>query len=140
MNPEQLDEVRTALHKACQGMEGKSSRLQVGELGTFGRKQSPSVLWAAIQGELAPLRALQHRIGTAMQELLRIEPEKRPFKPHLTLARTYKAAAGWDPELTRLHLPAHDVRTSWPFEEVVLYRSHLGQTPMYEPISKHSLD
>ncbi|MGG2201569.1 RNA 2',3'-cyclic phosphodiesterase [Paenibacillus validus] len=139
VNAERLHEVRAALDAACTGASGKTFNLQLGKLGTFGKKQSPSVLWADIQGELAPLGAIQRRVETAMQDLLGIEPEQRAYKPHLTLARTYNGTWVWSPELMRLHPPT-DEASAWRCDEVVLYRSHLGQTPMYEPVSKHSLD
>ena len=61
--------------------------------------------------------------------------EKRPFHPHLTVARS-------DPPLT---LPAAYTATElesdeWEVGHVILFRSHLGRpAPRYEPLARFPL-
>jgi RNA 2',3'-cyclic 3'-phosphodiesterase len=67
-------------------------RLELAGVGAFPGHRSPRVLWvgAAAGGELlAPLAA---RLD-AMLSLLGFEAEKRPFTPHLTIARVKGASA-----------------------------------------------
>src|SRR6266849_8045325 len=61
-------------------------------LGIFGSPQQPRVIWMGIEdlpsGQIygSPLQQL-HRVLTKELELYGFEIEKRPFSPHLTLAR-----------------------------------------------------
>ncbi|UUZ93062.1 RNA 2',3'-cyclic phosphodiesterase [Paenibacillus sp. P25] len=110
-------------------------RLSLGHLGTFGPKRSPSILWAKIGGETDKLSLLQSEIEEAAARVGFLR-EERAFKPHLTLARRYQGSEGWQQErLNRLQIP-DGVRTVWPAKGLVLYRSHLGRQPMYEPVMK----
>ena len=59
--------------------------LTVKGTGTFPSLNRPTVIWAALEPE-RPLRELASALDSAL-ELLGIEPEKRPFQPHVTLAR-----------------------------------------------------
>jgi RNA 2',3'-cyclic 3'-phosphodiesterase len=54
-------------------------------VGTFGRPESPKVVWAGVKKNEA-LNKLQNRIRDAM-ETLGHQLEAREFKPHLTLGR-----------------------------------------------------
>ena len=60
--------------------------LSLGEVGTFGDRRGPRVIWVDVSGELETLAGLQKRVETAMGGL-GFTPEQRPFSPHLTLAR-----------------------------------------------------
>ena len=60
--------------------------LTVQGLGVFPNPIQPQVIWAGLQGDLEPIARLAAQIeaeGTA----LGFVPEKRSFKPHLTLGR-----------------------------------------------------
>lgn len=60
--------------------------LTVSGLGAFPNLQRPRVLWVGVGGELDKLVTLQQRIDSGLG-VLGFAPEKRPFAPHLTLAR-----------------------------------------------------
>jgi RNA 2',3'-cyclic 3'-phosphodiesterase len=55
-------------------------------LGRFPPRGRANVLWAGIEGNPA-LAALHKSLGIALKAAIRFRPEKRPFAPHLTLAR-----------------------------------------------------
>jgi 2'-5' RNA ligase len=60
--------------------------LRVERIGAFGRLRTPRVLWCGLEGDLAGLGAIKNELE---QKLIPLgyQPEKRDFKPHLTLAR-----------------------------------------------------
>ncbi len=60
--------------------------LALDQLGTFGGRNGPRVLWAGIRGDLDRVGELQQRIEAAMAAL-DFSREDRAFRPHLTLAR-----------------------------------------------------
>lgn len=60
--------------------------LSLGELGTFGSRRAPRVIWTGVVGNVAPLLALQQHLASGL-ESLGFPREERPFSPHLTLAR-----------------------------------------------------
>jgi 2'-5' RNA ligase len=65
-------------------------------LGIFGSPQQPRVIWMGVEdlpsGQIhgSPLQQL-HRVLTKELELYSFEIEKRPFSPHLTLARNKRS-------------------------------------------------
>lgn len=108
--------------------------LQLSGAGTFGAPQSPRVLWAKLDGQLQPLKALQADVERQLAEL-GYEPESRPYSPHVTLARQF---SGTEPAhkdaLNGLFSPGGQSPLEWTADRLVLYRSHFGRTPMYEPL------
>ena len=114
-----------ALASACAGARAFSFALE--RLGAFPRPGSPSVLWAG-PAETPPALA---RLAGDLESALAtsgFEPEDRPFRPHLTLARRRRrervpkglAAALREAEEARLRPP--------PFlemREAVLFQSEL---------------
>ena len=83
-----------------------------------------------------PLEALHKKVDRALNTA-GLEPERRAFLPHITLARRRKSGAdpaGW--------LEAHAALAALaePVTEFVLYESHLGRDgPHYEPVAEFPL-
>lgn len=85
----ELDDERlsTVIDIACTAASASGAfTLSLGELGTFGSRQAPRVIWTGVTGDVAPLLALQQRLALGL-EALGFPREERPFSPHLTLAR-----------------------------------------------------
>lgn len=112
-------------------------------LGTFGAPAAPKVLYAGVKGDLPALSRLQSAVVEAM-EPLGFAREERPYTPHLTLARKYTgsgpfsadrlaAAAGEAAGSSAAGCPAPPLDLA--VREIVLYASHLGKSPMYEPVA-----
>lgn len=80
----ELGGVKHAVAAAAQQSAPFSYRLS--RLGTFGSPHQPRVVWMGIEESTG---ALQHLHQALQRELLRrnFAVEKRPFSPHLTLAR-----------------------------------------------------
>ena len=61
-------------------------RLAVEAIGGFGSSVRPRVLWLGLTGDVEPLAAIKAELEERLVPL-GYEREKRPFRPHLTLAR-----------------------------------------------------
>lgn len=60
--------------------------LTVSGLGCFPNRKRPRVIWAGLRGDMAPVNGLVAELN-ALLVPLGWKPEKRPFRPHLTLGR-----------------------------------------------------
>ena len=101
-------------------------------LGAFpSLREKPTVLWAGVGGNWAPLRQLHKQLADAAHAV-ELEVEKKPYHPHLTLARIPKGFRG------PLRLPQKLIEGFYgylPIEEVVLFQSILTPAgPVYTPL------
>ena len=93
-------------------------RLALGAVGAFGTRSSPRVVWLGLGDGAGPCAALAAAIEAACRAA-GMEPESRPFRPHLTLARARADGA-------RLPaLPEAPPLDPWTVEDFVLYESRL---------------
>jgi 2'-5' RNA ligase len=81
---EQVPQIVRALSVAASGKGG--FRLGIEGVGTFPNASSARVVWLGITGEVGQLAKLQAAVEQALVGL-GLEPDDRPFTPHLTLAR-----------------------------------------------------
>lgn len=111
--------------------EGQASRLALAgdavDLRVEGGGMFPRVVWAGVAGDLSALareaRTAARRVGISL--------ERRPFRAHLTLARVRRPFSDGAAVVDALR----DVSgPPWTATEVVLFRSHLGPRPVYEPL------
>jgi 2'-5' RNA ligase len=95
----ELDDERLALAmEAAQGaaQATPSFTYRLTELGTFGPPRQPRVIWVGVEDQPSPyvhgspLQAA-HRVLNRELERRQFEVDKRPFSPHLTLARVKQA-------------------------------------------------
>jgi 2'-5' RNA ligase len=87
VQPEQLAVIDRAAREACRNRGGFD--LSARGLGVFPSPSRPRVVWVGIGGALDPLtglkRELDRRLAAAAD--LAYVPEKRSYRPHLTLGR-----------------------------------------------------
>lgn len=106
--------------------------LEINGLGVFGDRKAPRIFWAKLREE-KQLSSVRENVYDACQNagfLL----EKRPFHPHITLARKWKGIEEFNiQKLNEVH-PFSDGNLSFLVNEIVLYKTHLNQEPKYEPI------
>lgn len=84
VQPEQIPAIRAAMEEAAQGFGPMEAR--VGDVGAFPNEHRPRVVWVGLEEPTGGLVALHRRLEAALKPL-GFEPEGRPFRPHLTLAR-----------------------------------------------------
>ncbi len=122
---------------ALAGLRFESFPLQIEGLGHFGEGRRLRALWAGVAPN-PDLERLQGKIERALQSA-GMEPSKRKYKPHVTLAR-FKSGPG-----PRLHsfIAAHGLFRAAPFEvtEFTLFSSYLAQQgAIYTPELSYPLE
>jgi 2'-5' RNA ligase len=106
--------------------------------GGFPRPDRPRTLWVRIADGEASLAALARRLDDALAKDA-WPRETRPFKAHLTLARSDGLRAG-PPTLQALIDEASRLDASWTADELVLFESVTGGGPArYEPLLRAPL-
>lgn len=114
------------------GLAGFDARLA--GVGAFKRGRLARVVWMGLGEGEQPIRELAAAVEA---ECVRagLEPERRRFSAHLTLARARAREGAPLPEL-----PPPPQTSGWRAEELVLYRSHLGRAgSVYETLRTVSL-
>ena len=121
--------------RRLQSVRGEPFELRIKGVGRFEQRNGGAV-WAGVEpkGQVAPLAAKVDRACV----LAGLEPERRAFHPHVTLARFGRAgkAEAEDFERRRAAL------ASAPFEvdRFILFESRLSRHgPHYEPIAEYLL-
>ena len=108
---------------ACSSLASSLSPIpaSVRGLGVFPATRRATVFWAGIVDESGGLVALEEAVATRCAEL-GWPREKRPFHPHLTLAR-FREPTRVDPTM----LSAHKAEGHpWTIDRMQLYRSRLS--------------
>jgi 2'-5' RNA ligase len=106
--------------------------VRISGVGSFPSARTGRVLWAGFDDEAAVVKLAAAVEGALVEEF---PAEKRPFHPHLTVARS-------DPPVK---LPSTFAATplltqEWEVDNVVLFRSHLRRpAPLYEPLGRFPL-
>jgi 2'-5' RNA ligase len=126
--PEAAERIRGELGAAALGAPF-DARLR--ELGAFPRPARATVVWLGVREGADEVRRLAEVVGDALGRA-GVPPEERSFSAHLTLARLPRPS-----DVRPLLDAGRDVETRMRIEEVVLFRSQLGNgPPRYEPIQR----
>lgn len=120
---------------ALGGIHAAAPEVRIAGVGQFGSRGRVHAIWAGV----APhdtLAALHRKVDQALVRA-GLEPERRAYLPHITLARLAtreEAVAGW------LGVHAGLASPPFPLEHVVLYESHLGRAgARYEAVARYPL-
>jgi len=125
------DDIAAALSRT----RSEPFELRVAGVGIFERRNS-GALWAGVQPK-APVAALAARVERACVGA-GLEPERRAFHPHITLARFNRHGA----KAAQPFLERNRALASPPFavDRVILYESHLScHGPHYEEVAAFPL-
>jgi RNA 2',3'-cyclic 3'-phosphodiesterase len=128
LEPEVLERVRGELGS----VRGTSFPLALDGRGTFGPRAAPRVVWLGVRDGLDACAALAARVETACQRA-GLEPEGRPFRAHVTLARARTEGERLPP------LPDPPSLAPWTVEDFALYESRLRQQPRYVRLARYAL-
>ena len=106
--------------------DAASPRLSLSGLGTFPNARNPRVVWAGVSGDTDALADLHARAETVATGL-GWKPERRPFRPHLTLGRVRDQASATQKRsimdaISGTRVPA---TAPWQADTARLYRSDL---------------
>ncbi len=110
----------------------------VAKVGVFPSSGPPRIAWAGIDDEGAEVLSLLHRnVDEELHERLGLDKERRPFKPHITLARMGGGAAvveEWMEDCAKREFGRSPIR------ELALMASELGpEGPHYEVLRRFAL-
>ncbi|WP_421380623.1 RNA 2',3'-cyclic phosphodiesterase [Bacillus salacetis] len=131
------DRLKRSMERIHSVTDGVSTfQLETKTPGVFGNPASPRVLWADVSSSTS-LSALRDTVYSACQ-LEGYELDKRPFNPHITLARKWKGEGKFSSSLLEHYLLSEPI--SFQVEEFVLYRTHLDRIPKYETIERFKLN
>jgi RNA 2',3'-cyclic 3'-phosphodiesterase len=116
-------------------LRGKGFHLTLTGLGTFEKSGRPTALWVGVERNQA-LDHLQSKVETALQRI-GLEPERRRFAPHVTLARLDNVS---DAKLVA-YLQAHNLfRAEVAVEHFTLFSSRIGkEQAVYTPEVEYAL-
>ncbi|HEY5722134.1 MAG TPA: RNA 2',3'-cyclic phosphodiesterase [Allosphingosinicella sp.] len=124
------------VHAALGAVHHPRFEIALSGIGAFERRGQPTTIWAGVAPH-DPLRALHKKID---QACLRagVEPDRRAYMPHITLARLGRGAGP-------IQAPIEDsaALTSEPFavDEFRLFESELGANgPAYSVVASYPLD
>ena len=125
---DEVDPARAAVRSAGGGHSAPS--LALGEALWLAPRR-PHVLTVEVADATGALLALQERVVAALVEAVGYEPDRRRFRPHVTVARVRRGAAPRQRGLP--DAPS----ASFAGEAVTLYRSWLGGGPVrYEALER----
>ena len=108
---------------ALAGIRAPGFDLTLRGVGTFQKGGRIAALWVGVE-KTEPLVFLQSKVETALQRI-GLEPERKRFAPHVTLARTDRAA----PDKAIAFVQAHNLfrAAPVPVDGFTLYSSRLGK-------------
>ena len=118
-----LPAVKLAIQEAVVGHS--PFELELANIGTFGGREGLRIMWVGIAGDVLRLEALVRAVNAALA-VVGFEPERRPFRPHLTLGRvrdetSTRSRAEIEVAVGKVDVPP----VSWRTAQVSLMRSRL---------------
>jgi 2'-5' RNA ligase len=134
----QLPAVKLAIQEAVVGHS--PFELEFSNIGTFGGREGLRLMWVGIAGDVLRLEALVRAVNAALA-VVGFEPERRPFRPHLTLGRVRdeiptRQRAEIEVAVGKMDVPP----TGWRTTHVSLMRSRLTpQGAIYEVLATFPL-
>jgi 2'-5' RNA ligase len=115
--------IKLAIQEAVVGHQ--PFELEFSNIGTFGGREGLRIMWVGIAGDVLRLEALVRAVNAALA-VVGFEPERRPFRPHLTLGRVKdeiptRQRAEIEVAVGKMAVPG----ISWRTAQVSLMRSNL---------------
>jgi 2'-5' RNA ligase len=120
---------------ALSGVHHPRFSIALNGLGDFDRRGEPVTLWAGVTPH-EPLRALHQKVDQALVRV-GVEPDRRAYMPHITIARLPRGAG---PLRSLLEQSGGVSSTPFPVDEFCLYESRLTpEGPVYSVAERYPL-
>jgi RNA 2',3'-cyclic 3'-phosphodiesterase len=132
--PRSMETVREGVAAAAEGVASFETRIT--EAGVFPSARRARVVWAGLDDASGAFRRLSASLDSLLAEI--VEPERRPFTPHLTLARLNppRDIGEFAPDLVGRPVTSR----TFSVDRLVLYRSHLSpRGATYESLQEAAL-
>lgn len=133
-SPQQLANLKNQVSHIAQNHS--PFELSLSGIDVFGKKESPRILWAGIN-ESSYLHSLQRQVFHTCIEV-GFSLDKKPFNPHITLARRWKSEVLFQYTNELRHIFEADKQT-FLADKIHLYKTHLDRIPKYEAVEIFSL-
>jgi RNA 2',3'-cyclic 3'-phosphodiesterase len=133
-----LPAVKLAIQEAVVGHQ--PFELELSNIGTFGGREGLRIMWVGVAGDVLRLEALVRSVNAALA-VVGFEPERRPFRPHLTLGRVRdeigtRRRAEIEVAVGKTEVP----QVAWRTNQVSLMRSRLtAQGVFYDVLATFPL-
>ena len=126
-----MDQLESSKKKVLDALSGSNEvSIEITKLGTFGSKESPRIFWAGMK-ENTELNQIRNQVFSACEKA-GFQLESRPFKPHITLARKWAGEQPFRETLLDAWYSLQPIPIQFTATEVVLYETHMENTPKYE--------
>lgn len=120
----------SAVHESLQHIQIQPFEVTISGAGTFGNPETPRVVYGKV-AENGPLRELQREVAETLDSF-RLRPDRRPYVPHVTLAKKW---SGGEP----LRQPLELGTVTFSVNEFSLFKVNLGKRPRYEAVHTYRL-
>lgn len=139
IEPTRLIKLQAALEQSLTARKIRPFDLEISGVGAFPGWRQPRILWVGIGGEddqLYRIAGLVENAGGAVG----LERERRPFHPHVTIARI-KTSSELPVQLMRELNDQNAGQGRWTVRYVTLMRSDLyPEGPVYTPLARYLLN
>ncbi|MFP3918282.1 RNA 2',3'-cyclic phosphodiesterase [Lysinibacillus telephonicus] len=126
--------LKNSIEKIKEVLAGENSfTLTLNEIGTFGAAKSPRIFWTDVQ-KSEVLMELQKKVYESCVKM-GFELDKKPFRPHITLARKWKSEQPFHQDNLTLIRTNEGKLFSFTVSEIALYESHVESSPKYKEIA-----
>ena len=99
-------------------------KAKLNKVGAFPHWKRPRVIWIGLNGDVGRLSDLRNELQEELK-VLAFVPEKRPFRPHLTLGR-FKGPMNRDEDIKWICDRYRDINSDlYQLNELILYKSEL---------------
>jgi len=127
---EQRSELTAILDNALYNTE--KFTLNIDKLGVFGNEASPRIFWLGVDENPSLFRLQENVYAYCKQAGFTLE--KRPFHPHMTLARKWAGQERFQADRLALESPFTEEMVSFDVSQFSLFQTHLNKEPKYEAI------
>ncbi len=122
VNEDRLESLGWDVMEVCRGYG--PFRVRLNGTGYFGRRSSPRVIWAGLEGDTARMSRFRDELQARLVPF-GIREEDRPFRPHLTLGR-FKKGERVDSRVEAMLAENDNLTSPWSsLDELALFRSDL---------------
>ena len=132
---DRIVEISTALDELA--AQCRPFQIAIEQVGVFGQDGPVKVVWVGVSDDEDGALPRCHALCERLLEPLGIPPERRPFRPHLTLARNREVRQS--ETIRRAVEPHAELRIGvQEVESVTFYQSTLtSRGPVHLPLSRH---
>lgn len=128
----------TSLRKELNTINHQEFSLTVGSIGTFGKPDSPRVLWAGVD-KTDSLDQLYKKIEQTTISV-GFPKENRVYRPHITLAKKWNSNTSNYEGINRVKENYQSESFMMNVQEFVLYQIFPSKTPKYERVETYHLN